>query len=250
MILGFGKKRKVPVKHQRDGNHNDHWGAIFGYEDSTRERIEDVIMQLEHERKLSSDSVLLRAQYGMLSALGIQKADKLHTLYPAYFTSDVVPVTIKSIGEWAHVGGIEGNVVGNGRNTFMLEFFATDYVRNHKRYKAGGTLNIALAGIAYVVKDAEPFADEALADVCSYMPNSEVPGGSNFDFVAEINSTRSLNLNSEKLVLLDVKMLSDGTRPNLFNLPMLANPKNMGCSSLQPGKRISGCLWLQGRILG
>ena len=252
-MFNIGNKNKVEINETYKGSHGDHWSAIYGFneQDNMEGKINEVFDDLEHELKISKDLHKHRAKYGMLSALGIQSDETLITLYPALFPSKNLPVTIKSILEWAHSNGNEAQIIGGGRDTFALNFFAIDYVDKKKKYKKGGEINVSLAGLAYVIDKHDPaemtdFSD----DFCTYLPSPDLQTGYDYDFIGKVLSVNKIKFKDESLILLEVQLINDSENPNMFTLPIVANPKNMRIQTPAVNDMISGCFWLQGRIFG
>jgi hypothetical protein len=248
-MFGFRKKR-VPVKRTEHGSHGDHWSAVFGFDDQDHlaRCVEQVVESLSIDATLGRGRVRLRSSHGVLSVLGIANQDSLETLYPALDETEIIPVSVKEIVEWSHVGGIEAQIRGSGRDTFGLDFFALDYLENKVAYVAGGELPIGLAGLAYVVEQAGELPENFSAEFCAYMPNADMPCGHDFDFIGEVLSVEDAKVLADDLKLLRVKLINDAENPEMFNLPLLANKKNIRCSAINVGDKLSGCFWLQGRV--
>ncbi len=252
-MFNIKNKSKVEVKQTQEGSHGDHWHAIYGFseQDNLEDNINDIFNDLQHETKISRDLHIYRAKYGTLSALGIQSNETLITLFPSLYSSKILPINIKSIVEWSHSNNCEAQVLGSGRNTFALNFFATDYAEKSKKYKKGGEINISLAGFAYVIDKHDPSDMQNFSDdFCAYLPNSNMQAGYDYDFIGKVKDVSNIKFKNETLSLLDVQLINDSDNPNMFILPVVANPKNMRISTPDIGDMISGCFWLQGRIFG
>jgi len=249
----FGKKPAVDVQTTHEGFHGDHWGGIFGFDDQdyTASQVESIAHKLAYEKKIDRHTLIHKKKFGIASATGIQYEDELITMFPALLPSKSLPVTIKSVIEWMHSDGKEAQILAGGRDTFYLDFFATDYCENKKKYLSGGEVKVSLAGIAYVIDEHEPDNDPASPispELCTYMPSPDRGQSSEFDFIGKVLSLGKIRFGAEEIQIIEVKLINDSENPDMFSLPLFVNPKNMRISNLSEGDMISGCFWLQGRI--
>ena len=134
MVLGFGKKAKV--QKTSEGSHGDHWHAVFGFDEETdiQECVRSLWNDLQIEKEVDATYATVRANYGVFSLLGIQGDDSIATLFPALYSTRSLPLEIIEILEWEHVDGIEAVVTGMYLDTLQINFFATDYLENKKKY--------------------------------------------------------------------------------------------------------------------
>jgi len=200
------KKDRVKITQTRDGSHGDHWGALLGFDESIDlgACVDELIDDLKVQSSLRNINKL-RAKYGNSSAIGVQVGDSLVTLFPALYSAKRLPVVIKEITEWEHVDGIEAELLGLGRETFAINFFATDYLENSKKYKKGGERQISLTGVAYVIDEASELPSEFSAEYCSYMPSSQTDSDCDYDFIGKILSIRNIKIKNHELCELEVK---------------------------------------------
>jgi hypothetical protein len=242
-------KGKVKLTKTSEGSHGDHWGAFLGFDESVSlgECVDDFVDDLKVETVLKNASKL-RANYGSVSILGVQVDDSLLTLFPALFSAKKIPVNIKEIIEWEHVGGIEGQILGLGWDTFAVNFFATDYLENLSQYKKGGEQQVSLTGVAYVVDEMVELPSGFSEEFCSYMPSSQTNSDNDYDFIGKILSVRDVNVKNHELCEIEVKLINDEENKDMFNLPIVTSKSNLRCAELKVGDRVSGCLWLLGCI--
>lgn len=239
----------VEVSSKEAGAHGDHWHAILGYHKVVQlePHIHDFISELNVGARLN-DLVTHAAQYENLDVVGVQQGEYLATLFPVVKSQRTIPVEIKEVIEWDHVDGVEAQIVGVGKDTYSLNFFATDYTENKELYKQGGTLDIAMAGLAYVIDSAASMPENVADNFCAYLPNSDMPTGMDYDFIGEVLSVSESTLKNEELVHLEIRLINDQAAPDLFNLPIVTNKNNLRCEGIQVGDRLSGCFWLQGAV--
>jgi hypothetical protein len=250
IMFGF-RKKKIPIKRADHGSHGDHWGAVFGFgdEDHLAQSVNKIVEDLSVEAVIRRNVARLRSSDGEFSVFGIGTNDDLTTLYPGLDVTESIPVDVKEIVEWSHVGGIEAQIRGVGRDTFGLDFFALDYVENKGKYESGGQHQIGLAGLAYVLDAAGEMPPNFSDEMCAYLPNTDMPCGHDFNFIGDVLSVEDMSVHGEDLKLLRVKLINDDQHPEMFNLPLLVNQKNIRCSTVSVGDKVSGCFWLQGRIV-
>ena len=153
------------------------------------------------------------------------------------------------IWEWEHVDGIEAQVIGVFKDTLQIIFFATDYLENKKKYLKGGSLNISPTGIAYSVDSQADLPDRFSADFCTFIPNSQTSIDDDYDFVSNVLSISDVKLKGENLKHLEIRLYNGSNRSGTANLPVITNAKNILCRGLDVGDKVSGSLWMQGRIL-
>ena len=245
MGLGFGK-RKVKVSKTDEGSHGNHWQGIFGFDDDTdlQDCVNSMWGDVGIEKEIDRMHATVRAKYGVFSLLGIQVGDQIATLFPALYSTKSIPLDIMEIWEWEHVEGIEAQVMGVYKDTLQIIFFATDYLQNKKKYLKGGCLDISPSGIAYSVDSQADLPERFSADFCTFIPNSQTPIDDDYDFVSNVLSMSDVKLKGEDLKHLEIRLYNGSSRSETAILPVITNAKN-----LDVGDKVSGCLWMQGRIL-
>jgi hypothetical protein len=249
MILGFGK-RKVKVNKTDDGSHGEHWQAVFGFDDGIdlQECVRSMWDDVQIEKEIDATYATVRAKYGVFSLLGIQGDDGIDTLFPALYSTKSLPLEIIEILEWEHVDGIEALVTGVYIDTLEIHFFATDYLENKKKYRRGGSLNISPTGIAYAVDSQADLPDRFSADFCSFVPKSRIDRD-DYEFTSNVLSISDVKLGEENLKHLEIRLYNGSNASETADLPVITSAKNILCSSLDVGDKVSGSLWMQGRIL-
>jgi len=253
-MFGFLKK-KIEVKKIDEGSHGDHWNAIFGFDNEMymQSEVKDLFNTLKNNEKVDYVTTIHTSNYQSMRNICIEYKGEVITFFPAHISKKSIPFTLKSIVEWEHINSLEAYIEGNGKDTFMASFFAIDYAENKKKYKQGGTLNIALAGLAYVIdsneEDLEDEYDLFTEELCTYVPSQDLSTGYDYDFIGKVLSIKHLGFKNEKLYLLNVQLISNPDDSDMFNLPIIVNPKNMRIDLPSVGDMISGCFWMHGRIV-
>lgn len=252
-MFGFGKKSKVKKTKTDYGMHGDHWDVIFGYDDPNKVQAK-IKGYLKDLKGMGSNGVAERVKYaqGSYSAIGALKRNDLITLFPCYQVPRVLPVEIVEIVEWKHAHDLEAQIIGGGRDTFALNFFATDYMWRREDYEKGGQQNVALVGFCFGLEDFDvsEFSNgeqKFSQDFCSYMPHSELPGGMYFSGIGDIVSVSEVQIDDENMKLIELKLIHDPDDPEFFILPLLVNEAHVS-GSLEIGTKKGGAFWLQGRL--
>lgn len=240
-------KKKIPISQVNEGSHGDHWSAVFGFEEDVSSSVMSLVEGLDQVGPAIEGRVRLRSDHDLLSIYGISDDEGLSTLYPGLSVTESIPVELRGVKEWAHVDGIEGQIEGSGRDTFGIDFFALDYLEHKTRYRAGGRQDIALSGLAYVLNLADEMPENFSPDFCSYMPNTDMPCGHDYNLIGKTLSIESHSILGEDFLLLRIKLIHDEENPEMFNLPILVNCKNVQCETIKVGDKVSGCFWLHGR---
>ena len=250
MVLGFGRN-KVKVRRTEEGSHGNHWQAIFGFDEGKDMHacVQSMWEDVSIEKEIDKSHATIRAKYGIFSLLGIQVDDQISTLFPSLQTEESVPIEILQIAEWAHVDATEAQVAGQILETpLQVAFFATDYLENKKKYRKGGTLQISLSGVAYGVGAQEDLSDRYAADFCSFIRQEESPLNDDYDFVSNVLSLSDGKLKGHLLKLIKLRLYNGASPSETIDLPVITSVENVRISDLSVGDKVSGSLWMQGRI--
>jgi len=254
---GNDSKKGVKVHKSSDGSHGDHWSAVFGFDDfkgNTGNALSIFVNTHKtavFKKKITDCFAQYRKDYGNLSFVDIRDtSNQTCTWFPALYSNRTIPVTVGEIVEWEHVDCNEAQIIGKGRDTFGLNFFATDYLENRDVYKKGGTLNISLTGFIYVIHEMKELPKECTPDFVAYMPNQKFFScGYEYDFIADVISSEQIIVEEEEGYILDMKLINQTDNDSFFNMEAFVNKKNMRLENINIGQKVTGCFWLQGRLL-
>lgn len=139
---------------------------------------------------------------------------------------------------------MEAIVSGNGKDTFGVWYFATDYAENKNRYLTEKKLDIKISGIALVVDTHE-------ANYTAYFPNNDLPDYACFDFLGILEDFKESNLFEDKTLkgyILKVKLITNPDVEDFFTIDMYVAKDNMRIETLTKGMKISGMFQMQGQI--
>jgi len=251
------KKSKMSIEIEEiDGvSHGDHWGAMFGFVDNIEAKVEPTFEDLEKKMVLPSNVVVYQADYGMVSHKALVKENKLITAFPMLSRTKSILFKINKIVEWRVTDGLEAHIVGAGKDTFSLGFFATDYAEHKKSYQKGDFSEVELSAFAYVVEKSNLENESSsnsevnvsfAPEFCGYFPSSQLDTEFDYDFIGDVLSLQYFEYQGEKFALFDVQLIQDEDLN--FLVPMAVNVKNMRDSDIKVGDKIAGAFWLQGKI--
>lgn len=244
----------VKIDKTTTGSHGDHWKAVYGFNTFDEEFLLKEMSDLMDKQK----GVVIRSNYERLeqfdgrlgmSLIANYPKHKMITAYPVLKSDETIPFETRKIIEWNHSDNIEAQIVGNGRGLFGLKFFATDYCENKDVYRSKKDLNVSLSGLLYVVKYTEKLPTRFATDAVAYMPNTDLPNDSAMDFFGNVLSVEPYRSKIIEGFILNCKLINHPEIEDCFNLEMFVNKNNMRMDEIKKNDRISGCCWLQGRII-
>ncbi|RZJ65257.1 MAG: hypothetical protein EOO50_14620 [Flavobacterium sp.] len=256
---------EIEIISTNEGKHGDHFGALFGFEFMASDSGAKLVNQLmaaaisTEAVKQSEFASFHEARFDeifntskKLSLRTVSTSENLISAYPRLETSFVVPFATKQIREWSHAKNLEAEIYGGGRDTFGFGFFATDYALNKKTYQTQKQLDIRVWALAFVIdkSDVTEINGASLsADFSTYMPNSDFPGVSHYDFIGVLLEYSEVAVFGENSgYILRVKLINDAQNEDFFTLDIFVNKQNMRISNLEKGMKLTGCLWFEGEI--
>ena len=174
---------------------------------------------------------------------------------PVIKTDYVLDVVNKEINEWENIENLEAIITGNGRDTFGLTYFATDYAENREKYLSKKEHKMKISGIAFVLDISK--ADDSdgeikySEDFTMYIPNNDLPNYACFDFIGQLEDYREtffLESNSQKGYLMKVRLITNPDIKDFFTIDIFVTPENMRFKELTKGMKITGMFQMQGQI--
>jgi len=273
-IFGRGKKDNInTVDHHPEivvseidnGSHGDNIGGLLGFNslnsDTGKEFINEYVaitMMKEAELRTSNyelRSISLLAPESKLDNLRLRVlSDNKNVLsvYPYLKTKYKIPFSSKEIIEWKHMNNCEAEIKGGGRNTFGFDFFATDYAINKIKYLQNKKFELNVSAIALVIDESKIDTNTEVKfseDFVSYIPSSNLPRQTYYDFIGKVIDYTEVKLNNfNQGYIAKVKLINDDSDPNFFTIDMFINKENMKISTLKKDMKITGLLWFQGEI--
>lgn len=253
MFKKFFNKNDIKLNKINYGSHGNHWDAFFGFEklkkdQSTLFDLAETVLKNKKIKKINQKYSTTHLKTGALGTKMIIDSKKMTSFFPTLESEKAVPFETKSINEWSHVNGIEAQVLGAGRETFGLNFFATDYLENKNVYQKNKHLKIHLSAIAYVVQEVEKLPDNFSEKFVSYMPNQKTGDHSDYDFIGEIIDFKECVYGDVSGFILTTKLIHNEEVEDFFSLDIFVNRQELKVKKLEKGMKISGCFWLQGRV--
>ncbi|MHB9134684.1 MAG: hypothetical protein ACYDBB_26735 [Armatimonadota bacterium] len=250
MFNWFAKKPKAAVKITKTtaDAHGVPWKTVVGSDNPLlQEIVQRELDQAEQVAEPRPGMVRVQRTHGRLPMLGVVERGYCHTFYPVLVTSRAIPVTVKEIIEWEDGQSVEAQIIGSGRNTFGLSFYATDYLEHAHRYQAGGELMVSLAGLAYKIEGPPETPEGFHEQYCAYMPHHGDWDTSDFGFIGQILSVEDITICGESCHIIDVRIINGTADSPSFALELLANARHV-TTPLIAGNRAGGFFWLQGRL--
>jgi hypothetical protein len=237
------------------------WCGIFGFESYRKPNGSQILMEYfaiamskgkssEHKNinisQLDYNDILLKA---------ILIDNNPRTILPVIKTDYVVDVINKEINEWENIENLEAIITGNGRDTFGLTYFATDYAENREEYLSKKEHKIKISGVAFVVDisniDNSNGEIKYSEDFTMYMPNNDLPNYACFDFIGQLEDYKEtffLEDNSHKGYLMKVRLITNPDIKDFFTIDIFVTPENMRFKELTKGMKITGMFQMQGQI--
>lgn len=269
------KEESVPLQIQPDksieiisidnGSHGDNFGGLIGFGFLNSENGGNLINEYMafssiqkpflKKEDFGIHQAIFQEEKGINKRLGIRtlkSGENILSAYPYLQTNYTVPFTTKQIFEWSHIGNLEAEIKGGGRDTFGFGFFATDYAVNKNKYKSNKNLNIKVSAIGLVLDKSdvtEIGGQKVSEDFAAYMPNQDIPRPTYYDFIGVLVDFKPVSITEENGgYIVKVKLINDESNPDFFTVDMFINKGNMRIKSIEKGMKITGALWFQGEI--
>jgi len=240
---------------------NNTWGGVFGFESYRKPGGGQVLNEYfalaiakGREYKTSNISVS-EVAVGDVTFKTISVNGKPKALLPVIKTGFAINVENKEINEWENMGDLVAIITGNGRNTFGLDYLATDYAENKEIYLSTKELTVSISGIAFVL-DISTINEQAgeltySEDFTMYMPNNSLPNYACFDFIGQLEDFKETVLpggDNLKGYLMKVRLITQPDFKDFFTIDMYVAQENMRFEQLTIGMKITGAFQMQGQI--
>lgn len=252
---------EIKMSETDNGSHGDNIGGLIGFNSKNNEIGQNFINEILAKSMI--EKAELNTKSYELKSISISNCPRLKlrvltntknvlSAFPYLKTNYKLPFSTKEIIEWKHVNNCEAEIKGGGRSTFGFDFFPTDYAINKSKYIQNKEFQLNVSAIAFVVDKSEINQNTEVKfseDFVSYMPSSNLPRQTYYDFIAKVIDFEEVELNNlNQGYLAKVKLINDDSDPNFFTVDMFMNKENMRIPSLEKGMKISGLLWFQGEI--
>lgn len=240
----------LKIKKSNNSDLSNTWCGIFGFDSYRKPNGSQILKEhfalaMYKGKELISDNVKIsQLDYQDVIIKGISLNGNAITILPVIKTDKVTSVENKDIDEWENVENLEAIISGNGKETFGVWYFATDYAENRKRYLTQKKLNIKLSGIAFVL-------DTHNEEYTAYLPSKDLPNFACFDFFGVLLDFKETNLLEDKSLrgyILTVKLITNPDIEEFFDLDIYVTTENMRFKDLTKGMKISGMFQMQGQI--
>jgi len=248
------RNTNVRLEHINEGNHGDHWAGIFGFSNfydnpQVGSKLLSLLSTTGKKQMIDKFYEETRIDLGSIEFLSITRKQKIQTSYPIVKSTVTVDSISKTIKEWKHVNGIEAQIEGKCKNTFGISYFATDYLKNKEKYASTLAQDIQLSGVAYSIHSATPMEGFA-ENFVGYTPSKEYGKFSVIDFVGEIVDLKHLQIPEYSIegYIARIRLIQMDEDKDFFCLDTFVNKSTIQTEEFEIGNRISGMIWIQGRI--
>ena len=244
-----------------NGSHGDNMGGLIGFNSLNNEKGRNFINELMAKSMIEKSELSTKSYELKSTTISNNPNLKLRVLtdtksilsaFPYLKTNYKLPYSIKEIIEWKHMNKCEAEIKGGGRNTFGFDFFPTDYAINKTKYIENKEIQLHVSAIAFVVDKSVINQNTEVKfseDFVSYMPSSNFPRQTYYDFIAKVIDFNEVILdNQNQGYIAKVKLINNDSDPNFFTVDMFMNKENMRIQTIEKGMKISGLLWFQGEI--
>ena len=251
----------IEIIEESQGSHGDNFGGLFGFNyKQTQEGyslINEMISLSAIQNPISENENALIKECDFKETGGNSDQVKVRTVslnnkvisgFPYLKTKSSLPFQTKRIIEWAHIKNMEAEIIGEGRDTFGLAFFATDYATNKHKYKTNKFLNIKISAFAFVLEKYS-FIDPNTENTVGYFPTKQIPVRTCFDFIGKIISFKECVISNDNSgYIINIMLINNADNPNFFNIDIFINKENSRIDKLENGLSVTGVLWFQGEI--
>ncbi len=250
----------LKISYTEEGGHGDNFGGLIGFEYLNTEEgnnflNEQIAASTTIEPIATEDGIAFHDLHFNDTILGLRTLvshGNMFSCYPYLKPSFNLPFETTEVIEWSHINGFEGEIKGRGRDTFGLGFFATDYALKKETYQSEKEITIRLSAIALVMDEfkSDKIGDQPISDdFAAYMPNTQIPNPTYYDYIGIINEVKPLQLGEDvRGYLCNIKLINQPEDPDFFTVDLFINQENMRIDSVETGMRVTGALWFQGEL--
>jgi len=233
----------------------DNGGAFFGFKSfntSPHLLVDKINHSLEGDgRKPIRDQYSIKIEnLGDVNIVFILGSQSMISCFPVLNSQSQMSFESKVINEWVHVDSVEAQISGKGKEMIGLNFFATDYLENKQLYQSTPKLEISFSAFAYVMKKSDKLPDNFSDEFVAFMPNTEGNDPTLYDFFGKVIFFRQYECEGIRGFIVKTKLINHEKDEDFFVIDMFINEENLRVDTLKNGMRISGCFWLQGKIVG
>lgn len=251
----------LKIKKTNSSDLSNTWCGVFGFESYRKPEGSQILMEyfavtMVKGTSFSKNNVKTsQIEYENVIFKAITLNDEPTTILPVIKTDYVLDVVNKEINEWENVQNLEAIVTGNGRNTFGLIYFATDYAENRDIYLSKKELKVKISGIAFVLDVSNIDKSEGEVkyseDFTMYMPSSDLPNYACFDFVGQLEDFKEIHILEDKSLqgyIMKVRLITHPEIKDFFTIDIFVAKENMRFQGFTKGMKLTGMFQMQGQI--
>lgn len=260
----------IRLHHVEHGKHGDHIGGLFGFSSLESEEGVNSIQELIAAATVfppmaEAQGVALRefsfgkAEPAATEQLGLRAVtmeDQMISGFPYLRATRSLPFVTKDIFRWQNVNDLEADILGNGRDTFGIGFFATNWLEKQADFYQQQKINVRISAIALVLRAfvPEPPAEDGQPsigpDFCGYFPNEGLPGKTYYDFIGKVRSVTPATIPGGTGFLLDLQLINQPEEPDFFVVETFVNSLNLQMEGTpEVGQQVTGVAWFQGELV-
>lgn len=251
----------LKIKRSNNSDLSNTWCGIFGFE-NYRNQTGSQVLREHFALAMMSEPVLIKnnvtikqLEYDSVILKGILSDERPSGIVPVIKTTYSLDVVNKQITEWENAGNLHAIISGGGRDTFGLDYLATDYAENRERYHSQKAHQMNISGIVFVLDKSKPQDPNGelkySEDFTAYMPSQDLKNYACFDFIGELEDFKETTLLENaglKGYLLKVRLITNSDFKDFFTIDMFVTPENMRFNELVIGMKLTGMVQLQGQI--
>ncbi|AEA42481.1 hypothetical protein [Fluviicola taffensis] len=251
----------LTIKRSNNSDLSNTWCGIFGFENYRNQKGGQVLREhfalsmMSESSQVKNNVAIKQLDYDSVILKGILMNETPSSIIPVVKTDYVIDIVNKQITEWENVHNLHAIISGGGRDTFGLDYLATDYAENRDRYHSQKAHQMNISGIAFVLDVSKPQDpnDEMKysEDFTAYMPSQDLLRFACFDFIGELEDFKETTLledSSLKGYLMKVRLITNADFKDFFTIDMFVTPENMRFKELTVGMKLTGMVQLQGQI--
>lgn len=253
----------IEVKLTTNGQTSDLWSGLRGFttnraDPSNQFMTEFAAFTLSQPPLLTEGYVAVHEyEDGPVSIRAIKYQENFLASFPVYDFGPIVEVKTSGIDEWENAGQLEAIVKTQGKETFQLYFYATDYASKKGIYRSTVSLKIRVSGVIYALdyrteKPTEEGGMNYADDFAAFFPSGHAMEFGTYDFMSKIMKVEEVSLDQLggiKGYILTFKMINKEDEPDFYTMQAFVNPENIRFAGPpKVGDKVSGAVQLLGEI--
>ncbi len=260
----------IRLHHVEHGKHGDHHGGLFGFSNLETEegvnQVQELVAAATVYPAIAERQGVELREFSFASAepsgstqLGIRAVtmeEQMISGFPYLQATRALPFVTKDIFRWQNVNDLEADILGNGKDTFGIGFFATNWLDRQADFYQKQKIEVRLSAFLLVLREfvPEPPGEEGQPtigeDFCGYFPNEGLPGKTYYDFIGIIRAVAPATLPGGSGYFLDLQLINQPDDPDFFVVEAFVNSLNLQMEGTpEIGQQVTGVAWFQGELV-